>query len=59
MDLAQAAEILGVSQREIRSLAGRGKLEVMSDADGPASRPMVSAASVQRILRHQQSETTT
>ena len=57
--LTQAARVLEVSQRDVRSLVGRGKLEVKRSPEGPASRPMVSVASVQRLLLRQQADTTT
>jgi hypothetical protein len=46
----EAGRLLGVSQRAVRNLAGQQRLEVKTeDGRGPATRFMVSLASVQRL----------
>ena len=49
VDAREAAEMLGVAQRAVRSLAARGRLEAKRDGEGAAARIVVSVESVERL----------
>jgi len=52
VSLEQAARALGTSRRAVRNMLARGELEARTGSDGAATRPMVSAVSVERIMAH-------
>ena len=49
VDVREAAEMLGVGQRAVRSLAAKGRLEAKRDGEGAAARIVVSVDSVERL----------
>ena len=49
VDAHEAAAMLRVSQRAVRNLVGRGRLEGKRDGEGAAARLVVSVASVERL----------
>ena len=49
VDAREAAEMLGVGQRAVRSLATRGRLVAKRDGEGAAARIVVSVHSVERL----------
>ena len=49
VDAQQAAAMLGMSQRAVRNLLARGRLEGKRDGDGAAARLLVSVASVEKL----------
>ena len=53
VDAREAARLLGVSQRAVRNLVARGKLETKRTGEGAAARFMVSVASIGRIHSEQ------
>ena len=48
VDVQEAAKMLGVSQRAVRNLVARGRLESKRDGEGVAVRLLVSVASVEK-----------
>ena len=56
VDAREAARTLGMSQRAVRNLLGRGALEGKRDGDGPAARLVVSLASVERLRSERERE---
>ena len=49
VDAQQAAAMLGMSQRAVRNLLARGRLEGKRDGEGAAARLLVSVASVEKL----------
>jgi hypothetical protein len=49
VDAQEAARTLGMSQRAVRNLVARGRLEPRRDGEGVAARLVVSTASVERL----------
>jgi hypothetical protein len=49
VDAQEAARTLGMSQRAVRNLVARGRLEPRRDREGVAARLVVSVASVERL----------
>lgn len=54
VDLQKAAELLGMSQRAVRNLAARRRLEVKREGEGAAARLVVSLASVEMLRLERQ-----
>ena len=46
VDTQEAARVLGVSQRAVRNLVGRGQLEAKRDGEAMATRLLISIASL-------------
>ena len=53
VEVQEAARMLGVSQRAVRNLVARGRLESTRDREGVAARFLISAASVERLRLEQ------
>jgi excisionase family DNA binding protein len=49
VDVQEAAKMLGASQRAVRNLVARGRLESIRDGEGVAVRLLVSVASVEKL----------
>ncbi len=49
VDVREAAEMLGASQRAVRNLVANGRLEAEREGEGAAARLVVSVASVRRL----------
>ena len=49
VDTQEAARMLGVSQRTVRNLVGRGQLESKRDGEAMATRLLISVASLERL----------
>ena len=50
LSVKEAARALGVGRRAVRNMAANGKLEAGRRGEGASARPVVSAASVERLL---------
>lgn len=50
LSVEEAARVLGVGKRAVRSMAANGKLQAARQGEGAAARPVVSAASVEKLL---------
>lgn len=50
VSVEEAARTLRVSKRAVRNMAAGGKLEAGRAHEGATTRPMVSVASVERVL---------
>jgi hypothetical protein len=53
VDAREAAGMLGVNRRAVRSLVSSGKLEAKRDGDGAATRLLIPVASVERLRAEQ------
>ena len=53
VDAQEAAGMLGVSQRAVRNLVGRGRLKSKRDGEGVATRLLISVDSVRKLRLEQ------
>jgi DNA-directed RNA polymerase specialized sigma24 family protein len=53
VEAQEAARMLGMSQRAVRNLVARGRLESTRDAKGVAARLLISVASIEKLRLEQ------
>ena len=53
VEAQEAARMLGVSQRAVRNLVARGRLESTRDGEGVATRLLISLASIEKLRLEQ------
>jgi excisionase family DNA binding protein len=53
VEAQEAARMLGVSQRAVRNLVARGRLESTRDGEGAAARFLISVASIEKLRLEQ------
>lgn len=58
IDAREAARLLGISQRAIRNLAAKRRLETKREGEGAAARIVVSLASLERLRSERQAAST-
>jgi hypothetical protein len=54
IEAREAARMLGMSQRTVRNLAAKGRLETRRNGEGVAARLVVSTASIERLRSERQ-----
>jgi excisionase family DNA binding protein len=53
VEAQEAARMLGISQRAVRNLVARGRLEFTRDGEGVAARILISVASIEKLRLEQ------
>ncbi|MDQ4002256.1 MAG: helix-turn-helix domain-containing protein [Actinomycetota bacterium] len=53
VEAQEAARMLGMSQRAVRKLVARGRLESARDGEGVAARILISVASIEKLRLEQ------